>query len=52
MALKAFFYEEELDPPLIRKGVAMRYHEEVFIDDVRAADLTPGHNKGYVNSWF
>lgn len=52
MSLKAFFYGEELDPPQIRRGMAMRYNEEVFIDDVSAGDLTPGTHKGYVNSWF
>jgi carbamoyl-phosphate synthase large subunit len=52
MALKAFFYEETLEPPRIRKGLAMRYHEEVFIDDVGAMDMKPGQCKGYVNPWF
>lgn len=52
MALKAFFYGEDLASPQIRKGIAMRYHEEVFIDDVSAADLTPGNHKGYVVPWF
>ena len=52
MALMAFFYGEELSSPQIRKGIAMRYHEEVFVDGVGGLDLTPGSVKGYVVPWF
>lgn len=52
MALKAFYYGENLEPPVIRKGIAMRYLEEVFVDDVRAAELAPGRHKGCVIPWF
>ena len=37
---------------MIRSGIALRYHEEVFVDDVRADELQPGVHKGYVNQWF
>lgn len=52
MSLLSFYYGEEPEAPVIRKGVAMRYHEEVFVEDVAAADLTPGVSKGHVRPWF
>lgn len=52
MALRAYYYREDISAPVIRSGIALRYHEEVFIDDVRADELRPGIHKGYVNTWF
>jgi len=52
MALRNYFYREDIPDPVIRSGVALRYHEEVFVDDVRADELQPGVHKGYVNQWF
>lgn len=52
LALQAYFYGEEPGQPEIRKGIAMRYHEEVFVDGVSAVDLVPGLSKGYVRPWF
>jgi carbamoyl-phosphate synthase large subunit len=52
MALMACFYHEDIPLPVVRTGIAMRYHEEVFIDDVAADQLVPGVHKGYVNAWF
>lgn len=52
MALQAYFYGEEPSQPQLLKGIAMRYHEEVFVDSVSAVDLTPGLSKGYVRPWF
>lgn len=52
MALRSFHYGEEPEPPVIRRGVAMRYHEEVFIDDIAVADIKPNVSKGYVRPWF
>lgn len=52
MALRSFFYGESISQPDIRSGIAMRYHEEVFIENVRASDLAPGMQKGFVNAWF
>ena len=51
-ALRAFYYREELEQPVLRDGVAMRYHEEVLIDGATAAGLLPGVDKGYVRPWF
>lgn len=52
MALLAYYYREGVSAPVIRSGIALRYHEEVFIDDVSARDLQPGEQKGYVRTWF
>jgi carbamoyl-phosphate synthase large subunit len=52
MSLKAYYYGESISVPVIRKGVALRYHEEVFIDNVKADNLLPGDLKGLVNKWF
>jgi carbamoyl-phosphate synthase large subunit len=52
MALRAYYYREDIPAPSIRSGIALRYHEEVFVDDVRADELRPGVHKGYVNTWF
>lgn len=51
MALRSFFYKEVVPAPEIRAGVAMRYHEEVFVENVSAASLSPS-DKGVVNPWF
>ena len=52
MALRAYYYREDIPVPIIRSGIALRYHEEVFVDDVRADELRPSIHKGYVNTWF
>jgi len=52
MALLSYFYQEEIKTPEISSGIAMRYHEEVFIENVRAEELRPGYHKGFVNPWF
>ncbi len=52
MALLSFFYKEEIPAPEIRSGIAMRYHEEVFIEGANADGLVPGQHKGVVNNWF
>jgi|APSaa5957512535_1039671.scaffolds.fasta_scaffold04466_8 carbamoyl-phosphate synthase large subunit len=52
MTLRSFYYGEEIPEPVIKNGIAMRYHEEVFIDNVSASDIKPGVHKGYVKQWF
>ena len=52
MALKAYFYGEKIPAPVIRSGIVLRYHEEVFIDNVEAGCLLPGNSMGFVNTWF
>lgn len=52
MALLSFFYKEEVPAPNIRAGIAMRYHEEVFIEGASKQSLKPNQHKGTVNPWF
>ena len=52
MALRTFFYEEELEAPLITSGIALRYYEEIFIDGVSANELAEGHSKGQRDPWI
>jgi carbamoyl-phosphate synthase large subunit len=52
MALQSYFYNEEPSSLNITSGVAMRYHEEVFIPDVSVEDLHLGNVKGHVRQWF
>ena len=52
MSLLSHFYGEEIVQPAIRSGVAMRYHEEVFIDGADESSLKPGASKGSVERWF
>lgn len=52
MALHNFFYKEPVPLPTVRAGVAMRYHEEVFIDNVGSDELIPGVHMGTVMPWF
>ena len=50
MALKSYYYKE-IPKPKINEGIAIRYHEEVFIENVSAANLSI-FQKGIVNTWF
>lgn len=52
MALRHFVGGETPETPVIRKGVALRYTEEVFVDGYGAADLTVPLPAGKVNPWF
>jgi carbamoyl-phosphate synthase large subunit len=52
MALLSFFYKEAVPEPIIRAGIALRYHEEVFIEGVSKDSLEPGQHKGVVIPWF
>lgn len=52
MTLRSFHLGEDLAQPEIRTGIAMRYHEEVFLDDVDARGLVPNVTKGFVRDWF
>ena len=52
MALYSFFFKEAIPSLKIRSGIAMRYHEEVFIENVTSDTLAPGTNKGIITPWF
>lgn len=51
MVLRNYLYGEKIKMPSIRTGIAMRYHEEVFIDEISAEELSPGQ-KGIIEQWF
>lgn len=53
MAIRSFILGEKIEPPEIRTGLALRYLEEVFIEngnDIIKSDM-PLH-KGVVRDWF
>ena len=52
MALLSYYYNENVPFPIIRSGIALRYHEELFIDDVSAENLKLNVHKGYINKWY
>jgi len=53
MALRSYLLGEKIVSPAIRNGMAFRYLEEVFVDGVRASDLSAGNvPKGRTMGWF
>lgn len=52
MSLLDCFYNEKITQPEIGNGVAFRYHEEIFLDNISASELTPNLHKGTVIPWF
>ena len=52
MALRSYVLGEPVPDPIIRRGLAVRYIEEIFLDDVNAAMIGPNFPKGRVQTWF
>jgi carbamoyl-phosphate synthase large subunit len=52
MVLRSFFLNEKISQPQIRKGVVLRYLEEVFLEGTSVQDLKPPFPKGKIQSWF
>ena len=52
MALLSYFYGKPIGAANIRKGVALRYNEEVFIENTSSDECHPGIHRGVVNRWF
>lgn len=52
MFLRSYLLGEKVEQPQIRSGVAFRYLEEVFIENVSASDLVEPFPKGVVRPWF
>ena len=52
MAIINFFHKMEVKQPKVRKGVAMRYHEEVFIENTDSNELIVGVEQGSFIPWF
>jgi hypothetical protein len=41
-----------LTQPTVRKGVSVRYLEDVFVDGVSASELKPPFPRGEILRWF
>ncbi|MBT3585655.1 MAG: ATP-grasp domain-containing protein [Halobacteriovoraceae bacterium] len=52
MLIRSYLLNEEISKPVIRKGMAFRYLEEVFLEDVDEASLDKFSGKGLVRQWF
>ena len=52
LALQSYYYKEEPTQPDIKSGMAFRYHEEVFVDNVISSNLDINSSKGIVRRWF
>ncbi|MSO89951.1 MAG: hypothetical protein EXQ89_08325 [Rhodospirillaceae bacterium] len=53
LALRSIVLNERVESPVTRRGMAFRYHEEVFVDGIGAADLA--HRpcpRGVRHDWF
>ena len=53
MSLRSYVLGEAISAPVVRAGLAFRYLEEVFLEDVRLSDLGSGAlPRGTVVPWF
>jgi carbamoyl-phosphate synthase large subunit len=52
MAIRNYFLKQDVPEPTIRSGVALRYVEEIFIDNLSAAEITEPLPKGTIMPWF
>jgi carbamoyl-phosphate synthase large subunit len=52
MVIRNHVLKEDVSPPAIRHGIAMRYLEEVFIEGLRADALRSPFPRGEVHNWF
>jgi carbamoyl-phosphate synthase large subunit len=52
MVLRNYYLHETLSSPTIRKGLALRYMEEVFVEGISMHDLKPPFSKGRIKQWF
>ncbi|MEN6348185.1 MAG: ATP-grasp domain-containing protein [Syntrophomonas sp.] len=52
LSLKNYIFKEKIENPTIRKGLALRYLEEVFVEGVNADELVLPLPRGEVVRWF
>ncbi len=52
MAIRHFFLKEPLKKPDIKRGMAFRYDEEVFVDGVTSQEIREPLPQGKVIPWF
>lgn len=50
--LREFILKEQVENPLIRKGLALRYLEEVFLEGITEQDLDFPIPRGEIMRWF
>ena len=52
MAVRSYLFGEELPQPKISTGIALRYHEEVFVDGADSDTIQEYFTKGVVRPWY
>jgi carbamoyl-phosphate synthase large subunit len=52
MAIRSYFLKESLEVPVIRRGMAFRYLEEIFVENCSAEQAEIFFNKGTIRTWF
>lgn len=52
LVLRSYLLGEKPENPVIRQGMAFRYHEEVFVDSITADTLAAPFPRGAINEWF
>jgi carbamoyl-phosphate synthase large subunit len=55
LALRNIVLGEKVKNPLLRRGMAFRYHEEVFVDDLSSSALSSKNGafpRGVIHGWF
>lgn len=53
MTIRSYVLGEKITQPVIQTGLALRYLEEVFVENVTATSVIDGRiPKGFVRSWF
>jgi carbamoyl-phosphate synthase large subunit len=52
MALRSYVLGEPVAEPTIRRGLAVRYIEEIFLDDVNVDTISQELPKGRIENWF
>ncbi len=52
MSLRSYVLGETLTQPALRKGVSLRYLEDVFVEGVSASELKPPFPRGEIPRWF
>ena len=52
MFIKSYIYNQNIKNPKIKKGICMRYIEEIFLDKANLQNLKTKLGKGIINKWF
>ena len=52
MFVKNFIQNKSLKNPNLKKGISLRYIEEIFLNGAENKDLKNIFGKGIINRWF